>query len=302
MRRRPFSREWVNTVAPKSWQPWLRLARVDRPAGFWLLMWPCWWAVAMASPGWPDWTLLGLFAAGAVVMRSAGCIVNDIVDRRIDARVERTRDRPLASGAITLPGALVFLGLLLAAGFIVLLQFNRAAIITGIASLGLVVIYPFMKRVTYWPQLFLGLAFSWGALVGWVAVRGALSPEPLVLYLAAIAWTIGYDTIYAHQDKTDDVRVGVKSTALAFGENTKPLTGLFYGIFVAGAALAGHLTGIGWPFLVVLGVAAVDLARQLATVDLDDPGSCHKAFSANNRIGLLVFAGIVLGRLVPVTP
>ena len=140
------------------------------------------------------------------------------------------------------------------------------------------VIYPFMKRVTYWPQLFLGLAFSWGALVGWVAVRGALSPEPLVLYLAAIAWTIGYDTIYAHQDKTDDVRVGVKSTALAFGENTKPLTGLFYGIFVAGVALAGHLTGIGGPFLVVLGVAAVDLARQLATVDLDDPGSCHKAF------------------------
>ena len=251
----------------------------------------------MASPGWPDWTLLGLFAAGAVVMRSAGCIVNDIVDRRIDARVERTRDRPLASGTITLRGALVFLGLLLAAGLIVLLQFNRAAIITGIASLGLVVIYPFMKRVTYWPQLFLGLTFSWGALVGWVAVRGALSVEPLVLYLAAVAWTIGYDTIYAHQDKTDDVRVGVKSTALAFGERTKPLTGLFYAVFVAGTALACHLAGTGWPFLVVLAIAAADLARQLVTVDLDDPGSCHRAFVANNRIGLLVFAGIVLGRV-----
>ncbi len=256
----------------------------------------------MASPGWPDWTLLGLFAAGAVVMRSAGCIVNDIVDRRIDARVERTRDRPLASGAIALPGALAFLGLLLAAGLIVLLQFNQAAIITGIASLGLVVIYPFMKRVTYWPQLFLGLAFSWGALVGWVAVRGDLSSEPLVLYLAAIAWTIGYDTIYAHQDKADDTRIGVKSTALAFGENTKPLTGLFYAVFVAGAALAGYLTGTGWPFLVVLAIAAADLARQLVTVDLDDPASCHRAFVANNRIGLLVFAGFVLGSLVPVTP
>lgn len=302
MSRRPFSREWVNALAPEAWRPWLRLARVDRPAGFWLLMWPCWWAVALASPGWPDWTLLGLFAAGAVVMRSAGCIVNDIVDRRIDARVERTRDRPLASGAVTLRGALVFLGLLLAAGLVVLLQFNQAAIITGVASLGLVVIYPFMKRVTYWPQLFLGLAFSWGALVGWVAVRGALSPEPLVLYLAAVAWTIGYDTIYAHQDKTDDERIGVKSTALAFGASTKPLAGLFYGVFVAGAAVAGHLAGISWPFLVVLAIAAADLARQLVTVDLDDPDSCHRAFSANNRIGLLVFAGLVLGRLVPVTP
>ncbi|MDE0044359.1 MAG: 4-hydroxybenzoate octaprenyltransferase [bacterium] len=302
MSRCPFFREWVNARAPESWRPWLQLARVDRPAGFWLLMWPCWWAVALASHGWPDWTLLGLFAAGAVVMRSAGCIVNDIVDRRIDARVERTRDRPLASGAVTLRGALVFLGLLLAAGLTVLLQFNQAAIITGIASLGLVVIYPFMKRVTYWPQLFLGLAFSWGALVGWVAVRGALSPEPLVLYLAAIAWTIGYDTIYAHQDKTDDERIGVKSTALAFGESTKLLTGLFYAIFVAGAALAGYQAGTGWPFLVVLAIAAADLARQLVTVDLDDPGSCLRAFSANNRIGLLVFAGLVAGRLVPFTP
>ena len=147
-------------------------------------------------------------------------------------------------------------------------------------------IYPFMKRVTYWPQFFLGLAFSWGALVGWVAVRGALSPEPLVLYVAAIAWTIGYDTIYAHQDKTDDLRIGVKSTALAFGESTKPLTGLFYGVFVAGVALAGYLAGTG----------------QLITVYLDDPDSCLRAFSANNRIGLLIFAGLVLGRLVPVTP
>ncbi len=302
MNRRPFSWKWVYTRAPASWQPWLRLARVDRPAGFWLLAWPCWWAVAMASPGWPDWTLLGLFAAGAVVMRSAGCIVNDIADRRIDARVERTRDRPLASGAITLPGALVFLGLLLAAGLVVLLQFNQATIITGIASLGLVVIYPFMKRITYWPQLFLGLAFGWGALVGWVAVRGALSPEPLVLYLAAVAWTIGYDTIYAHQDKADDIEVGVKSTALAFGENTKPLTGLFYAVFVVGVAVTGCLAGTGWPFLVLLAMAAADLARQLVTVDLDDPASCHRGFVANNRIGLLVLAGFVLGRLVPVTP
>ncbi len=302
MSRRPSSTDWVDSKAPASWRPWLRLVRADKPAGFWLLMWPCWWSTALASPTWPDWKLLVIFALGAVVMRSSGCIINDIVDRRIDARVERTRDRPLASGAITLSGAFIFLAILLVAGLAVLLQLNHAAIATGVASLVLVVIYPFMKRITYWPQFFLGLAFSWGALVGWVAVKGAFSPEPLVLYAGCIAWTIGYDTIYAHQDKKDDRKIGVKSTALAFGERTTPLVGLFYAIFVAAAAAAGLLTGTGWPFFMVLIVCSVDLARQLATVDLDSPASCLKAFASNNRIGVLIFIGLVLGRLFPLTP
>ncbi len=283
--------------APPSWRPWLQLARADRPAGFWLLMWPCWWSTALASQGWPDPRLLALFAAGAVVMRSAGCVVNDIVDRRIDARVERTRDRPLASGAVTVPGALAFLAVLLAAGLAVLLQFSGAAIATGAASLVLVAVYPFMKRITYWPQLFLGLAFSWGALVGWVAVRGGLSLEPLVLYAGAVAWTIGYDTIYAHQDKLDDRRIGVKSTALAFGAATKPLVGVFYTVFLVAVAAAGLLGGGGWALYPVLVLAALDLLRQLLTVDLDSPASCLRAFTSSNRVGLVVFAALVAGRL-----
>ena len=302
MSRRPSSPGWVVGKAPASWRPWLRLVRADKPAGTLLLMWPCWWSTALASPDWPDWKLLVIFALGATVMRSSGCIINDIVDRKIDARVERTRDRPLASGAITLPGALIFLATLLVAGLAVLLQLNHAAIATGAVSLVLVVIYPFMKRITYWPQFFLGLAFSWGALVGWVAVKGAFSLEPLVLYAGCIAWTIGYDTIYAHQDKKDDMKIGVKSTALAFGKRTIPLVGFFYAVFVVAAAAAGLLTGTGWPFFVVLIVCAVDLGRQLATVDLDSPASCLKAFASNNRTAFLIFFGLVLGRLFPLTP
>jgi len=289
---------WVETRAPRATRPWLRLARADKPVGFWLLMWPCWWSAALAADGWPDPRLLLLFLVGAVAMRSAGCTVNDIMDRDFDARVERTKSRPLASGEISLPGALVFLAALLLVGLAVLVQLDRAAILVGAGSLGLVAIYPFMKRITHWPQLFLGLTFNWGALVGWAAVEGSLALPALLLYAGAIAWTIGYDTIYAHQDKTDDLRIGVKSTALAFGDRTKPLVALFYGLFLAGLAAAGWAAGLAWPFCVLLLLPALHLAWQVTTVEVDDPASCLRRFVANGQVGPLVFLAIVAGRVL----
>jgi 4-hydroxybenzoate polyprenyltransferase len=289
---------WVDRRAPATLRPWLKLARVDRPIGVWLLMWPCWWSAALAAEGaWPDPRLLVLFAIGAFVMRSAGCVVNDIMDRDIDAKVARTRTRPLASGVISLPAALVFLALLLLIGLAVLTQLDRAAIVVGAASLGLVALYPFMKRITYWPQLFLGFAFNGGALVGWAAVRGELGLPALILYAGGIAWTIGYDTIYAHQDKTDDLAIGVKSTALRFADKTKSWVAGFYAIFMAGLIPAGVAAGLAWPFYVVLVGAAGHFVWQVATADLDDPASCSIRFVSNCQLGLIVFAAIVAGQV-----
>ncbi len=289
---------WIDARMPPRTRPWLRLARADRPAGFWLLMWPCWWSAALAAPGWPDPALLALFAAGAVVMRAAGCVVNDIADREFDARVERTKSRPLASGEASVSGALVFLAVLLACGLAILVQLDRAAVLVGAGSLVLVGLYPFMKRITHWPQLFLGLTFNWGALVGWAAVTGDLAPAPLLLYAGCVCWTVGYDTIYAHQDKADDIRIGVKSTALLFGGWTKPLVALLYVLFLAGAAAAGFAAGLAWPFHLALSVVAAHLAWQVATVDLDSPASCSGRFASNVQAGALLFAAIVLGRVV----
>ena len=286
---------WVDRLAPAPMRPWLHLARADKPAGFWLLMWPCWWATALAAGGWPDLCLLALFLVGAIVMRSAGCTINDIMDRDIDARVARTRDRPLASGAISLVGAFVLLALLLLLGLFVLVQLDRAAVLVGAASLGLVAIYPFMKRITYWPQLFLGLAFNWGALVGWAAVTGEIGLPALLLYAGGIAWTIGYDTIYAHQDKTDDRQIGVKSTALAFGTASRPLIGLFYGLFMVALVFAGWSAGLAWPFYALLVLPAAHFTWQVTTADFDDPASCRRRFAANGQVGVLVFAAIVAG-------
>ncbi len=289
---------WVETVAPAASRPWLRLARADRPVGFWLLMWPCWWSVALAAPAWPDVRLLLLFLTGAVVMRAAGCTVNDIMDREFDARVERTRTRPLASGEISLLGAFIFLALLLAAGLAVLVQLDRAAILVGAASLGLIGLYPLMKRITHWPQLFLGLAFNWGALVGWAAVTGELALPALLLYGGAICWTIGYDTIYAHQDKADDIQIGVRSTALAFGDATPPIVAAFYAVFLAGLTAAGWAAGLSWPFYALLVLPAGHFAWQVATVELDNPASCGARFVANGQVGALVFIAITAGRVV----
>jgi 4-hydroxybenzoate polyprenyltransferase len=303
--RRPFTDiradDWVDRWLPQAARPYARLARLDRPIGTWLLLLPCWWGLALAAPAqlgphWPDPWLVLVFAVGAITMRGAGCTLNDIADRDYDAQVERTRTRPLPSGAVSLSQAVVFLALQLAIGFAVLLTLNWASLALGAASLLLVAIYPFMKRVTYWPQFFLGLAFNWGALMGWTAVTGTLDWPAAILYLGGIFWTLGYDTIYAHQDKADDVKIGVKSLALKFGAQTRPWLGLFYAAATACIALAGAMTGIAWPFYLALGLGALQLAWQVARVDLDSPDDCLAKFKSNRLYGLILFAGIAAGR------
>ena len=226
---------WVDRLAPSRTRPYLRLARLDRPIGAWLLLLPCWWSAGLAAVGagaHVDFAHVVLFFIGAFAMRGAGCTWNDIVDRDLDRRVERTRSRPIPSGQVSVAAAAAFLVLQALVGLAVLLQFNRFAVYTGIASLAIVAVYPFMKRFTYWPQVALGLAFSWGALMGWAAKFGRLDWPALLLYAGSISWVIGYDTIYAHQDREDDALVGVKSTALLFGARTKPMLGVFYALAV----------------------------------------------------------------------
>jgi 4-hydroxybenzoate polyprenyltransferase len=288
---------WVDRWAPGPARPYLKLARMDRPIGTWLLLWPCLWSVALAArPGtWPDIPLLVLFGVGALVMRGAGCTFNDIVDRNFDARVARTALRPIPSGQVNVIQAWVWLVVLSLIGLAILLTFNPFAIGVGIASLVLVAVYPFMKRVTYWPQIFLGLAFNWGAVLGWAAVRGELGWAPVILYLGGIAWTLGYDTIYAHQDKEDDILIGIKSTALKLGDRTRPWLWLFYAGQTAGLGLAGWLAGLAWPFYAGLVVSAVHLAWQARTVDIASPADCLAKFKSNNPYGLIVFVAIMLG-------
>jgi 4-hydroxybenzoate polyprenyltransferase len=290
--------DWVERWLPVRMRPYVRLARLDRPIGTWLLLFPGWWGIALAAGHWLDPRLLALFALGAVVMRGAGCTLNDIADRRYDAQVARTRLRPLPSGAVGVPQAVTFLLAQMAVGAAVLLSLNRTTILFGLAVLLLIGTYPFMKRVTYWPQLFLGLNFNWGALLGWAAVTGAMSWPPLLLYLGGVFWTLGYDTIYAHQDKEDDLRIGVKSSALALGANTRPWLFIFYAAAVGLWAAAGWRAGIGAPFWLGLGLAAGQLAWQAAQVDIDDPADCLSKFRSNRYVGWLVLAGIVCGRLV----
>jgi 4-hydroxybenzoate polyprenyltransferase len=289
---------WVDTRAPDWLKPYLRLTRLDRPIGWWLLLLPCWWSSALAAvadSAWgPDpWHLL-LFLIGAIVMRGAGCTWNDLVDRDIDARVERTRSRPIPSGQISVRAAFVFLIAQALVGLLVLVQFNRFAIGVGVASLAVVAIYPFMKRVTYWPQIFLGLAFSWGALMGWAAARGRLELPAFLLYAGSIAWVIHYDTIYAHQDREDDALVGLKSTALLFGSRTKPALALFSAAAVGLIGLAGITAHAGPVFALGLAAFSTHLAWQIARIEIDDPDSCLRMFRANRDAGLILFAALVL--------
>jgi 4-hydroxybenzoate polyprenyltransferase len=288
---------WVDGVAPAWARPYLRLARLDRPIGSWLLLMPCWWSVGLAAVHARSqvnvWHLL-LFFIGAFAMRGAGCTWNDIVDRDLDARVERTRSRPIPSGQVTVASAAAFLVLQALVGLAVLLQFNRFTIYVGFASLAVVAIYPFMKRITYWPQIVLGLAFSWGALMGWPATFARLDLPALLLYAGAISWVIGYDTIYAHQDREDDALIGIKSTALLFRERTKPMLALFYALAVALIALAGWSAGAGLVFALGLLAFAAHLAWQIARLDVDDPIDCLVVFKSNRDAGLILFAGLVL--------
>ncbi|MDE2164978.1 MAG: 4-hydroxybenzoate octaprenyltransferase [Alphaproteobacteria bacterium] len=287
------SGDWVDRCAPAAWRPYLRLARLDRPIGTWLLLFPGWWSVALATSGWPDWRLMVLFGVGAMAMRGAGCTLNDIADRDFDARVARTRTRPVASGAVSVQQAIAFMALEVAIGAAVLLSFNRAAILLGILVLVLVATYPFMKRITYWPQFFLGLNFNWGALLGWAAVRGDLQWPAALLYAGGICWTLGYDTIYAHQDKDDDALIGVKSSALALGARTRPFLFIFYAAAAVLWAATGVSAALGWPFWIGLALATAQMLWQAAMVDIDDSADCLAKFRSNRVIGWALLLGIV---------
>jgi 4-hydroxybenzoate polyprenyltransferase len=288
---------WVDGIAPAWLRPYLRLARLDRPIGSWLLLIPCWWSVGLAAVHagrQVNVEHVFLFFIGAFAMRGAGCTWNDIVDRDLDQRVERTRSRPIPSGQVTVPMAAAFLVLQALIGLAVLLQFNPFTRGVGFASLAVVAIYPFMKRITYWPQIALGLAFSWGALMGWPALFARLDPPAFWLYAGAIAWVIGYDTIYAHQDREDDALIGIKSTALLFRERTKPMLAVFYALAVALIAIAGWSAGAGYVFALGLAAFAAHLVRQIARLEIDDPRICLAVFKSNRDAGFILFAALAL--------
>ena len=288
---------WVDSVAPSYTRPYLRLARLDRPIGSWLLLMPCWWSVGLAGmhdDRFPSLWHIVLFFIGAFAMRGAGCTWNDLVDRDLDGRVERTRSRPIPSGQVTVAQATMFMVAQALVGFLVLIQFNRFTVATGIASLLVVVIYPFMKRITYWPQIFLGLAFSWGALMGWPATFGRLDWPAIVLYAGSILWVIGYDTIYAHQDRDDDLLIGIKSTALLFGERTPTMLATFYAGAIALIATAGFMAGGGIMFTIGIVAFAAHLAWQVTRLDIDDPAHCLVLFKSNRDAGLILFGAMLL--------
>ena len=291
---------WVDR-APGVLRPFLRLARLDRPIGIWLLFWPCLFglilgAIASERPfsAWHDVYLVALLTIGSFAMRGAGCTYNDIVDREIDGQVARTRGRPIPSGAVTVRQAWLFLGAQLAAGLAVLVQLNLFAIEIGAASLLLVAAYPFMKRITWWPQAWLGLTFNWGALVGFAAQTGAIDAADALLYAGQFFWTLGYDTIYALQDKEDDALIGVKSTALLFGSRAKDWVLGFYTVAFALVLAAGFAAHAGWPFGFVMLAAGAHLLWQIHSLKIEDPALCLKVFRANRDTGALIAAALLL--------
>ncbi len=289
---------WVDTLAPQWSRPYLRLSRLDRPIGSWLLLIPCWWSAALAAGVSHDVSRLplvvALFFVGAFAMRGAGCTWNDITDRDLDAKVERTRSRPIPAGQVSVPQALVFLVVQALVGLVVLLQFNRFAVATGIASLVIVAVYPFMKRITWWPQVVLGLAFSWGALMGFAVILGRIDAAALFLYAGSIAWVIGYDTIYAHQDAEDDALIGVKSTARLFGAHTHQALIVFYAMAVVLIGVALKFAGAGFPAWIGLAAFAAHLAWQIARLKIGDPALCLRIFKSNRDAGLLLFMGLLV--------
>ncbi len=288
---------WVDTHAPIWTRPYLRLSRFDRPIGWWLLLLPCWWSAALAAGIAHNLrslaTALPLFLIGAMVMRGAGCTWNDITDRDLDARVERTKSRPIPSGQVTVKRAAAFMVLQALIGLTVLLQFNSFAIVTGIASLAVVAIYPFMKRITYWPQIVLGLAFSWGALMGFAVILARIDGAAIALYFGAICWVIGYDTIYAHQDTEDDLLVGIKSTALLFGERTQLALSIFYALATALIGLSLWISASGLLAWAGLLAFAAHLLWQTRKIEIEDSALCLRLFKSNRDAGLLLFAGLL---------
>ncbi len=276
--------------------PYLRLIRADAPIGYWLLLWPCWLSVALSKPPIENMPrLLLLFLLGAVVMRSSGCIFNDIIDRNYDALITRTKQRPIANGEISVTRAILLMLALGLLGFIILIQFNAITIFIGICSLPLIATYPFMKRITWWPQLWLGLTFNWGALLGWTATNGSLELPALILYAAGITWTLGYDTIYAHQDKVGDSMIGVKSAALRLGNKSKAAVSSFYFLTIVGLIVATTISNLSYTAYVGVIVGAMQLAWQVNRVDFDDPEICLTMFKSNHLFAALVFTGFLIG-------
>ncbi|CAG9834516.1 unnamed protein product [Diabrotica balteata] len=287
--------------SPKSIQPYLKLVRFDRPIGTFLLFWPCSWSIASAAaPGaLPDAYMMALFATGALVMRGAGCTINDMWDKDIDGKVERTKERPLVNGDISMKQALVFLSGQLSVGLAILLQLNWPSVFLGASSLALVISYPLMKRITYWPQLVLGFTFNWGALLGYSAIHGYVDlPVCLPLYMAGVCWTIIYDTIYAHQDKTDDLRLGIKSTALKFDEDTKLWLSGFASTMIGSLVISGVMNSQTWPYYTAVGLVATHIANQIITLKINDASDCSKKFISNSTVGLILFGGITMGMLL----
>ncbi|MCC2112573.1 MAG: 4-hydroxybenzoate octaprenyltransferase [Hyphomicrobiales bacterium] len=287
----------VDRLAPEWARPYAQLARLDRPIGWQLLLWPCWWSAALAAgpAGWagPDPVHLILFLIGAVAMRGAGCTYNDIVDRDFDADVARTRSRPIPSGRVTVFQAMAYIVALCLVGLAVLVQFNGFAIFLGFASVPIILVYPFMKRITWWPQATLGLAFSWGALMGWAAVFGRLDPPAVLLYVGGILWTIGYDTVYAHQDKEDDALIGVRSTARLFAEHTKTWLTVLYGGALVLWIIAGVAAKTVGVFHVALGLAALHMIWQIMALDIDNADRCLAIFKSNRDFGWILFLGLI---------
>jgi 4-hydroxybenzoate polyprenyltransferase len=293
-------KHWVEAM-PAALRPWLRLVRLDRPIGTWLLFWPCVFGLALGAAaqgrGFPNpWYVL-LTGVGSVVMRGAGCVYNDIVDRDYDAQVARTRVRPIASGAIGVKAAWAFASVLGLVGLAILLMFNRVAVLLGIASLVLIAAYPLMKRITWWPQAWLGLTFNWGVPFGFAAQTGHLGPAAYLFYAGTFFWTMGYDTIYAHQDKADDMLIGVKSSAIKLGPRTIPWMYAFYALSLALMILGGVATGLRIVFVSAMLIAGAHLIWQIRALDIDDPVQCLKLFKSNRETGAIVSAAIVLGAL-----
>ncbi len=293
---------WVDRFLPGGLRPYLRLSRLDRPIGWWLLLIPCWWSLTLAQiaagGGLPNLRYALLFFLGAVVMRGAGCTLNDIVDRDLDSRVERTRARPIPAGEVSIRAAIAYLIAQALIGLLILIQFNRTSIVIGAASLVAVAVYPFTKRFTYWPQVFLGVAFNWGALIGWTAVHQSLSLAPLLVYAGGICWTLAYDTIYAHQDKEDDVLIGIKSTALKFGRMSITWIGAFFAAALLLIDAGAWLAGGGIPSHIGIAAAALHAIWQLSRLDIDDPARCLKLFRSNRDFGLIILLGFLLDTLL----
>ncbi|MGC8477718.1 MAG: 4-hydroxybenzoate octaprenyltransferase [Acetobacteraceae bacterium] len=286
---------WIARLPP-GWRPYALLARLDRPIGVWLLFLPGVWGIVLAGPGWMRGAgLLALFALGSVVMRAAGCVVNDLWDRDIDRKVARTAARPLASGALRARQALGFLGVLLLAGLLILLQLNPLARLLGVASLLLVALYPAAKRVTWWPQLMMGFTFGFGAPLGYAAAAERIDAAWVALYAAAVLWDLGFDTVYAHQDREDDALAGVKSTARLFGERTRPFLAACYAGAVLLLILAGWLRGLASGFYILLPIPAALLAWQVVALDIHDPAGCLRLFRLNREVGIAVALALLAG-------